>query len=82
MFTGLYDYLKDKFKINSSALNKEIIQKELSAKSISSTTLNELISVISEIEMTRFSPLQEADQKAILERGEKVINQIESEFKL
>jgi len=82
MFTGLYDYLKDKFKINSSALNKEIIQKELSAKSISDTTLNELISVISEIEMTRFSPLQEADQKAILERGEKVINQIESEFKL
>lgn len=77
---GLYGYVSSKLILESSSLSKQTIVEELTAKSVSVSTSNQLIEILELCEMAQFASLGGNEQKVYKQSGE-VINQIEKEFK-
>lgn len=79
LLRAMQSYLGDKFMIPASQLNRENIVSTLNARGASKTTVNEVISIIDECEMARYTPnLTPENADKVFESARNCINTIEN----
>ncbi|MDE6395755.1 MAG: BatD family protein, partial [Muribaculaceae bacterium] len=75
---ALWGYLGDKLKMPASTLTRENIHDTLAGRGASPEIVDELISVLDEAEMARFTPNHsDAEMSTIYERAASIINSLE-----
>ncbi|MCW3102103.1 MAG: hypothetical protein JWO09_543 [Bacteroidetes bacterium] len=79
---ALYGYLSDKLNISGSSLNKGTIAEMLAARSVSGTTIAQLISTLDNCEFARYAPSAvSGDLNLIYTSTVELITKIENEIK-
>ncbi len=72
-----HNFLKAKLKIDSKDLSKENIKKQLLAKGINEKEINQLIEVLNNCEMARYTPFGAGDIRNDLKKAEEIINALD-----
>lgn len=68
LLKGLNSYLSDKFHIPLSELSKENIERVLSENSVSSELTSKVLTILSDLELARYAPMEERSAKDELYR--------------
>ncbi len=74
---AIHNFIKAKLKIDSSELAKNNIRKLLSDKGVDENNIEELLSLLNNCEMARYTPFGEVDMQNDLRRTEKILNTID-----
>ena len=77
---SIYDYLKTKFRLESSQLNKNNIREVLNSRNVTNKTSDDLIKILSECEMARYATIA-GQENEIYNQSLEVIKKIEEELK-
>ncbi len=77
---GLYGYLSDKLNIPVADLNKENIVAQLESRSLSTTTINQLVETMDLCEMARFAPVTGISDQQVFDKAKTTINEIEDKI--
>lgn len=81
LYSALTKYCSHKLRIPNASLNKEIITKKLNENNVSNETTAQLIKILDECEMARFSPVTQSGAEQTLNDSNTIINQIEKDVK-
>lgn len=81
IYESLFGYLSDKFNIPLSQLSIKIIKEKCDEFNISESTSDRLTSVLNDCEMSKFAPMQNADNNKIYQDSIKIITEIENALK-
>lgn len=78
---ALNNYCSHKLSLPMASLTKDAISKSLKAKNVSPQTVSNLIKILDQCEMARFSPITQEGAEQTLEESKLIINQIEKDVK-
>lgn len=81
MLRALWGYLSDKLSMPVSQLSRDNISMTLASKGYSEESADELVSVLDDCEMARYTPDSSSRMDSVYERGVNVINKLESNKK-
>lgn len=81
MLRALWGYLSDKLSMPVSQLSRDNISMTLASKGYSEDSAEELVSVLDDCEMARYTPDSSSRMDSVYERGVNVINKLESNKK-
>lgn len=73
---GLHNYLKAKLQIETSELRKERIGELLAEKQVQTTAIEELLQLLSNCEMARYSPYTQTDMQNDYQKATEVIEKL------
>jgi hypothetical protein len=77
---AIHHFLKAKLKIDTSDLSKENIKKLLSDKNLQPQDIDEMISLLNNCEMARYTPFGQGDIQNDLKRTEKILTIIDKQI--
>ena len=77
---AIHNFLKAKLKIDTSELTKENIRKKLSEKGVKNKEIDDLLVLLTNCEMARYTPFGAGDIQADLKKTETLINQIDKQI--
>jgi len=77
---AIHNFLKAKLKIDSSDLSKENIQNILNQRGVAKKDINEILSLLNNCEMARYTPFGAGDIRNDLRRTEKIINIVDKQI--
>ena len=77
---ALHNYLKSKFRLETSEFNKEKIEEILQNKKVNRSTLEGFISLLKACELARYTPLSTVDMQNDLDKASKVINALDKQL--
>lgn len=78
---ALYGYLQDKFQLNKFDLNSDQIKMVLQQNGVEDRTILEWLTIISNCEMAKYSPISQVSPKQVLEDAAHCLNEIENQLK-
>ncbi len=81
LYKAILDYISVKFGLPFAKLNKETIKETLQKHNVDETTTKQLIDILDEAEMARFSPTSQSGAEQTLESANDIINKIEKNVK-
>ncbi|MDE5725997.1 MAG: hypothetical protein K2I12_08365 [Duncaniella sp.] len=77
MLRSIWGYLSDKLNIPVSQLSRENIASTLEHKGYSTSVIDELVSVLDDCEMARYTPDSSSRMDEVYSRGANAINNLE-----
>jgi len=77
---ALHNYLKSKLRLETSEFNKEKIEELLGNKNINSATLEGFISLLTNCELARYTPLSTVDMQNDYKKAAGVINDLDKQL--
>lgn len=81
MLRALWGYLSDKLSMPVSQLSRENIASTLASKGYSDDSVNDIVSVLDDCEMARYTPDSSSQTESVYERGVNAINKLENNRK-
>jgi hypothetical protein len=82
IFSALYGYISDKLNIPVADLNKEYITEKLKSRNVNDTTINQLMTTLSNCEYAQYAPsAASGDLNGIYNNTVELITKIEDEIK-
>lgn len=78
---ALYGYLQDKFQLNKFDLNSDQIKAVLQKNGVEDKTMQEWMTIISNCEMAKYSPVSQITPQKVLDNAAHCLNEIENQLK-
>ena len=78
---ALYGFFGDKFNINPSDINKEVIKDKLQGNKVDSSLIAETEEILNQCEMARFSPMSNIDTSTVYENALNLLSNIQKGLK-
>lgn len=81
VLNALYGYLQDKFQLNKFDLNSDQIKTVLQLNGVEDRTVQEWLTIISNCEMAKYSPVSQITPQKVLDNAAHCLNEIENQLK-